>query len=180
MLPRGLLREPLASLRRAGVFVVTKTNLHPDIGKLRAQLVRLNPDALVFESAHVPRDIYFLGNPEQSFACSLLSNAHVALVSGIGDPQSFAGIVGALGAHVMYEFVFADHHQFGLADIAGIARVLKEKNIDTVLTTEKDAVRLANLAQGVLPGRWMVLRIKLKVTTREEEFCSRLRSVCSV
>lgn len=178
LLPRGILREPLSCLARADVFILTKTNLGPDIKGTADLLSRLNPTALIVESRHVPVCFYELGthkgellDPQQ------VKGKTVALVSGIGDPGSFEAVMEGLGVSIGLSFRFADHHTFSRTELETIAQRARSKNIDTVVTTEKDAARLDGLGAAM---RILVLRIALQITKNEREFFSRLLKLYSL
>src|SRR5262249_29585071 len=59
LFPRGLLREPRRSLRRAGAVVVTRRDQVDEAvrGRLREEVVRLAPSAVVAEAVHGPVEL---------------------------------------------------------------------------------------------------------------------------
>jgi len=181
MIPRGILREPISSLRRADIFVLTKTNLSKDVEAIRNYLSRINPNALIAESIHKPLGFYNLCRPdEQSDICSLEGKV-VTLFSGIGDPDSFEKIIKILGARIGLSFRFRDHHHYTREDLDKIFKSSREKKIDTIITTEKDAARLASfLPQAPCPLPVLVLCIGLVFTKEEEKFCDRLLKLYSL
>ena len=93
MLPRGILRQPLSSLRKADIFVLTKTNLAKDLNKLKAVLSKYNPKGLIIESMHLPAGFYDIKRPEELLSSDYLKGKKVALFSGIGDPDSFSKLI---------------------------------------------------------------------------------------
>ena len=113
LLPRGVLREPLSSLRRAQIFVLTKVNLEPDNQKIKGILNKINPDALIIEAIYKPAGFYKIGEP----GGNLLSpeefrGKQVTLVCGIADPQSFENLIANLGIDIGLSFKFPDHHPY--------------------------------------------------------------------
>ena len=173
LIPRGILREPLTSLKRADIFILTKTNLHPDIRDIKDFLARLNPGALIFESIHKPMGFYKIDQPDKLLNGDILKDKTVTLFSGIADPDSFENLIISLGIKVGSSFRFPDHHNYSPDDLDKIAQASKEKNIDTIVTTEKDATRLYELRATSYELKVLVLRIKLEVKN-EEGFNSRL------
>lgn len=67
--------------------------------------------------------------------------------AGIGDPEKFFRTVAAAGGHVAQRRVFGDHHAFAEDDLAELAADARAKKLELV-TTEKDAVRLATGSQA--------------------------------
>ena len=70
----------------------------------------------------------------------------VILMSGIGNPAQF--VRGARATYrVVGELRFDDHHVYRVKDLKALARLLTEHPDAMVLTTEKDAVKLAGRAK---------------------------------
>jgi len=180
MLPRGILREPLSSLKRADIFVLTKVNLSEDTERIREYLSKLNPRGLPVESIHKPLEFYNLHHPDQSHDIYGLENITVTLFSGIGDHDSFEKLIKILGIKVGLSFRFRDHHDYTNEDFKKIIGGSREKNIDTVITTEKDAARIKDILYPFSDLRILVLRIGLVITKGEEQLHDRLLKLYSV
>lgn len=174
VLPRGLLREPLSALKRTDIFLFTKVNLNPEIEKTRDLLKKINANAKIFTSIHQPIGFYLLGERKQIFELSSLQGKNAVIFSGIGDPLSFENLLLNLGVRIVTKFSFDDHYHYRQEDLEKIFRAAKEKQADTLVTTEKDAARISYLK--IDPGqiRILVLRIELKIKENEEEFGNRL------
>lgn len=180
LLPRGILREPLSSLGRADVFVLTKTDLGEGTADLEVFLRKVNPSALIVRSVHAPLGVWEYPEPAALVSLETLRGRGVALFSGIGDPGSFEKIVLRAGIRVSAHFRFGDHHPFSRDDLDAVARKAMQAGAQALMTTEKDAVRVsASLPEGFrdegLP--LFVLRIELKIVENEEGFRDRLRRV---
>jgi tetraacyldisaccharide 4'-kinase len=177
LLPRGILREPLSSLKRADIFVLTKVNLNPDTQDIKEFLKRINPKALIVEAIHNPVGFYRLGDRRDN----LLSPAEfkgkkVSLVCGIADPQSFENLISSLGIGIELSLRFPDHHNYTQNDLKEVAHKSQEKNTETIITTEKDAVRFYGLRITDYGLRVFVLRIKLEII-QYETFFNRIHSL---
>ncbi|HTY45794.1 MAG TPA: tetraacyldisaccharide 4'-kinase [Patescibacteria group bacterium] len=178
LLPRGILRQPLSDLRRADVFVLTKTDLAGDTAALVRQLRLINPGALVVLSRHAPIALRRLCGADDPVPLETLRAKAVACVCGIADPDSFEKLVLGLGARIGLSLRFPDHYAYRACDIERIMRQAQEKGIDTVVTTEKDAVRLSGKVPPA-PGavHFLALRIGLKIIADEQEFNRRLLGI---
>jgi tetraacyldisaccharide 4'-kinase len=179
LLPRGILREPLSSLKRADIFVLTKVDLSHDYLKAKNFLARLNPKALIVESIHIPLGFYRLGNDQELFRLETLKDENVTLVSGIGSPDSFEALVKSLGINVGLSLRFPDHHHYSKRDLEDIVRQSKDRSIARIVTTEKDAARFLQQEEINYGLQVFVLRIALKITKNEEGFCNRLLKLYS-
>ncbi|MDD5668766.1 MAG: tetraacyldisaccharide 4'-kinase [Candidatus Omnitrophica bacterium] len=174
MIPRGILREPVSSLRRADIFIITKVSPERKTESLRKVLSSLNPSAEIVESDHVPEAIFRFGNCEDCLSLDSLRGKSAVIFSGIGDPASFDALLTRLGLRIAKSFLFDDHHQYTREDLRHSIENARKLRADYVVTTEKDAVRLSALPEDETRGIW-VLRIKLNIHTNEEGLHRRLR-----
>jgi tetraacyldisaccharide 4'-kinase len=78
-------------------------------------------------------------------------NSRVFVVTGIARPDRFTADVTAAGWDIAGTLDFRDHHRYNARDLERIAAAAKAAASAIVLTTEKDAVRLAPLNLGDLP-----------------------------
>ena len=181
LIPRGTLREPLSSLKRADIFVLTKVGSEGDsIAKaqgLKARLGVINADAAVFTSSYIPSRLFDIAGGEE-LKLSVIENKKIALVCAIGEPESFEDTAKALGADIVLRSFFMDHHRYTENDIKRIIDECKAKEIDVVLTTEKDTPRLTHLSSLVAHHsiRLLALGIEMKIDN-EEKFFGRLYSI---
>lgn len=180
LLPRGILRESLSSLRRADVFVLTKTNLNPDVQDIKDFLSSLNLKATIFESIHKSIGFYRIDNTQELLSPDIFKGKTVTLFSGIGSPDSFENLIISLGMNIGLSFRFLDHHYYTQQDLDRIIKESQIKNIDTVITTEKDAVRLDTKSFVQSPLSIFVLCIELKIVKNEQEFHNRLLRLYSL
>jgi tetraacyldisaccharide 4'-kinase len=102
--------------------------------------------------------------------CGEAFEAHdrrVVAVAGIARPERFFAALRDLGWDVVRELVFRDHHWYTARDVEAIRRAAAEADVDLVITTEKDAVRLQSLvAQAPSPDgtvAWAVLPLELVI-----------------
>lgn len=176
LIPRGILREPLSSLKRADVFFLNKVNLAGDITRIRDLLSRVNPLALIVESSHKPIGLYRFGESKNLFSPEQMRRERIAALSGIADPGSFEALLGMSGMDIGFSFRFPDHHRFSEADLRELSRQTKAQGINKVITTEKDAARLTpELLKRSLSGLELwVFRIKLEIVKNEQGFSDRL------
>ena len=177
LFPRGILREPLSSLRRAKIFLLTKVNLNPDNQNIKKLLNKINPDALIVEAAHKPVGFYKLGiSGDNLLSPDGFRGKRVTLVCGIADPDSFENLIRNLGIDIALSFRFPDHYNYSQNDFEDIVHKSREKNIETIITTEKDAVRLKELGVRSWELGVFILRIKLEII-QYETFIKRIHSL---
>ena len=165
MLPAGFLREPLSALKRADIFVLTQVSFGQDMSGLTAKLKRINSRALIVESRHEPLGASWIDQADQLLDLEFLKGKSVAIFSGIGNPEGFQNCVCGLGIKVAKYFRFSDHHDYTQADILRITREARENNLEAIITTSKDAVKIRELK--VKGTKILVLEIKLNITKNE-------------
>jgi len=180
MIPRGILREPLSSLRRADAFILTKTNLAANTSDIKDFLNKINSKAIILESIHKPAGFYRIDNPEELLSLDILKGKTATLFSGIGDPGSFESLIKNLGLNIGSSFIFPDHYQYRKEDLDNIVKYSQDKNIEAIITTEKDAVRIYELRAKSKSLEIFVLRIELIITKDEERFYNRLLRLYSL
>jgi tetraacyldisaccharide 4'-kinase len=160
LLPRGLLREPLTALRRARAVVLTRCDqvCAEEAGRTEARLRDLAPQAVHVRCRHRVTSIQGLdGGPMGPMT---LAGQRVLLFAGIANPRAFAGTVSALGATIVGAHWWPDHHHYTARDILLLARPNLLPH-DALVTTEKDAVKLADLS-GVDTLRILVVCVDLE------------------
>jgi tetraacyldisaccharide 4'-kinase len=144
VLPRGLLREPVIGLRRAHVVVLTRCDQvsRAELTRIEARLRELAPDAVHLKCNHRVTAIERLDGTGVKGG---LDRKRVVLFAGIAHPRSFATTVASLGADVVAARWFPDHHRYTLRNLQSLVHAHRFPPHDFLVTTEKDAVKLAEL-----------------------------------
>ncbi|MCQ9208525.1 MAG: tetraacyldisaccharide 4'-kinase [Omnitrophica bacterium] len=177
LIPRGILREPLSSLSRADIFVLTKANLAgEEIESIKRELRKYNSLAPIYEAIHAPCFLRSLIS-DKKFELSIIKDRRIALVSGIADSKSFAQIISSLGSEICLNFNFSDHYQYRREDLARIEKASLAEQIKTIVTTEKDAAKLRPLLNAQrLKVEVLVLGIEVRIVKDEAKFFNFLKN----
>ncbi len=173
LLPAGLLREPISSLKRADAFVITKVNQisGKKLAEIKDEIRNYNFDALMITTKHQPGYLRELTSDKQEKIN--LKNKRVVAVSGIGNPKSFTETLTSLEAEVVKHFKFPDHYQYNTEDIMEIYTTATTEDVDMIVTTEKDAVSIetadfSEIVKGELPFK--VLGIEIEIIDSRAKF----------
>jgi tetraacyldisaccharide 4'-kinase len=169
LLPWGPLREPSDHLHRADVFILTRS----DEGAPRILTDFLKnrfPGKPVFQSRHMPQRVLF-PRSWKTYGPAFLLGKKVAAFSGIAKPAHFKETLTKLGAEVRLFKAFPDHHPFSRAQIEEM--ILLAKNLDCLITTEKDWVRIENL--GIHEDKLCYLTVTFEVFPERENFFKMVR-----
>lgn len=161
--PVGWLREPRAGARRADAIIVNKC---PD--SLEAQemetfkrcIARFSKAPVFFSSLKYDEPIAF-------------GSAHkiadtIVLVSALANNYLFGNYCATV-FQVVKHFEFPDHHFYTPEEIDSIIQWAKERGA-SIVTTEKDMVKLVEGGQSIAQSPWFYLPINIVFLEREEEF----------
>ena len=141
LLPSGPFREPLSSLSRATVVLLTVKAAPDERVEAVARAIRAQTASTVVTVDLAPASIVAVGTREET-ALKEWRGRRVMAVSGIGDPMAFQLQLEMQGL-LLTTLTFADHHEY---DAASVARMLAAAgSVSAVVCTLKDAVKLEKL-----------------------------------
>ncbi|MEE8580864.1 MAG: tetraacyldisaccharide 4'-kinase [Myxococcota bacterium] len=152
VLPRGPLREFPTVLSGADAIVVVDGPLDEPAARL---LRRHAQKARCFHARRRPVALFGL-NGGATLAPNALGGREVGMLAAVAHPEGFRRTLESLGARVVAERCFRDHHAYRAADLRDLAG-----RAEFWVTTEKDAVKI--------PPEWSidcdlrVLRIEVEV-----------------
>jgi tetraacyldisaccharide 4'-kinase len=164
MLPRGTLREPPKNLRRATHIFLTKCD-GSDNSELLQRIRRYNRTADIIECTHRPKHLKDFVTGEVR-PLEFLKGLKIGALSGIAVPESFESALAALGAEIELTQSYADHHRYSLKEIERFVRRCARRNVDAVITTEKDAVRIPRIMNPEVPILYM--RVEIEILAGQE------------
>jgi tetraacyldisaccharide 4'-kinase len=178
LLPRGLLREGLRSLRRADVVVATRTDLvsASRLAEIRTTVLRWAPKAAWVESAHAPIGIRNASG--QTLPLHHLDHQRWLPFCGLGNPEGFLQTLQRLPIELTEPRWFADHHHYTADDLQSLIQQAKPRDantrpVDGFLCTGKDLPKIGVDSLGGLP-LWAV-EIELAVRSGWEGLEDRLQ-----
>jgi tetraacyldisaccharide 4'-kinase len=146
LLPAGLLREPVDSLKRADAAVITRCDQvdEAELTQLEGKLRQVNPQMVIAKSVHAPVCAKSIDNKEINL--EELEGKKIFAFCGIGNPDAFLSTVKGLGAELVGSKVFDDHYHYTNECLADIYEQAKSLNAELILTTQKDRVSFSSLA----------------------------------
>src|SRR5882724_10039755 len=173
LLPRGTLREPPSHLARANTIFITKSD--GNTTELRRRIGQFNANAGIIECVHHP--LYF----EDVFTgerhdLEWIKSRKIASLSGIAQPGSFEQSLVKLTGELVYSKRFADHHRFTQQEVLNAINRSKKRQADTIITTQKDAVRFPKIDRRDLPIYFM--RVEIKILSGASDFQDCVRKIC--
>jgi len=142
MLPAGLLREPVTSLKRAGAVVITRCDQisEAQLSGLEEELRTINPDMVIAKSIHAAVSARMTDDEE--IDVGLLKNKKIFAFCGIGNPGAFLNTIETLGSELVGSKVYDDHHHYTDTCLADIREQAQKVGADLALTTQKDWTKI--------------------------------------
>jgi tetraacyldisaccharide 4'-kinase len=165
LLPRGELREPAESLRRADCIVLTRAD---KAGPPPGEIARI-ADASgipVFRAAHRFKEM--IRPDRNTLLPSDLRSKKVCAFCGIAKPASFKKLLLDAEAQILSFMDFPDHYVYNRNDLEAIQKHFSAQNTDYWITTEKDAMRLGD-HPDFLKNIW-VLRMEMEIQPSTPSF----------
>lgn len=173
LLPRGLLREPVANLARAHVVALSRADAVSAERReeLRGTVQKLAPQAAWLELVHQP--VALIEHTGQSEPLSEWQSKKIAAFAGIGNPSGFEHTLATCGLNVAAFRALADHQEYTPAVVESLVAWLSStKEIEAAICTHKDLVKLPQATLGDVQLR--ALQIALQITRGEQELTTLL------
>jgi tetraacyldisaccharide 4'-kinase len=161
MLPAGRLRDCRSSLYRADIIVVAKcpANISQDEKQKYAYRLRKYHKPLYFSCFEYGKAYSLSASGKSAF-----DSSNLLAISGIANPAVFFGQIEKQYPEALIECrAFPDHHVFSEKDIRNI---LKKAESHTIVTTEKDSVRLISHfceTKEQIPANIYCIPIRVKI-----------------
>lgn len=171
LLPVGRLREGRRNVNRADIIVVTKCP--QDLSEKEENIYRTKIAAYLTTK----KPIYFAGlkygEPYPLGKSTANGSDNFILVTGIVDPEPIRLALEAKGKNVLQILAFPDHHIYKAKDMEKVKEIYNKHSANTVtiLTTEKDAVKLKDerLLELIKDIPVFVLPVEIEMVLNEEE-----------
>ncbi len=147
LLPRGLLREPIGSLRRADLVILTRCDAVESVAldRMKAEIEEAKPGIPILRSNHRPTSLLLYPNREIPIA-----PANVAAVSAIGNPRAFEQALAKCRMKVVDHQRLPDHDPYSdqtVRELTQWVQMLGDK-VERVVCTHKDLVKLQTTDLG--------------------------------
>lgn len=148
LLPAGILRESLESLKRADAVVITRANLVEDLSEIKEKVLQINPGCKIFVSKNQFKRLInlkeFLSVNQQN-PTSKIHNLNSMAFCALGNSDNFFNQLRNEKFNLMATKSFPDHHFYTQSEIRSLEKEAIEKGAEVLLTTAKDAVKLIHL-----------------------------------
>ena len=161
LFPTGNLREPLNSVKRADAVIVNRKfsaveNIPEDLrGYFEGKKIFVaNYKAIGF--VDIKRKV--------DHSLDEFVGQKSLVVSGIANPQSLLNVLNQNGVNTENRLVFRDHKNYSINEIQSIRKKFYNTNSHSVITTQKDAVKLVRFSKEFDDIDIFYLKIKIEMS----------------
>lgn len=167
VVPAGRLREPIEAAARASMIVITRADQAAEVERVIRRLREVSPPLadpaqMMFQVEGLISVTTTLQHPVQ-----WCFGKTAVLCSAIGHAASFHAMAEALNLRILDKVVYPDHHDYTKEDVERVRSKASETKADLIVTTEKDAVKLALLLDQADTG-WWALRLRAEITVGDD------------
>ncbi len=172
-LPVGRLREPLSAAARASAVLLTRVDREQAGDQIWRRLLRACPTLPPPVCVGFPaEDFRRVGRDEQR-PLEAFHGRSAVVFSGIGNAGSFHALVAKLGITVIETLAFPDHVHYTHAMMETIRARAAAGSVDLLVTTEKDADKVAPFLNAA-DDCWAV-RLRTQIISGQERLERLLR-----
>ena len=161
LIPRGKLREQNDSISRSTAIILSNSD--------RATITESDLSIIKQYASNKPiltigyRIKEFTGlNTKRVLEINKIKDLKVLAICGIGNPESFIELLKLQGINVTSSLIYPDHYNYEYKDMQEMVKEASKQNIEDIITTEKDGVKLEELCQAAPVNFW---NTKLEVIT---------------
>jgi tetraacyldisaccharide 4'-kinase len=173
LLPMGVMREPFSAIERADIIVVNRKFSAKE--ELSDSLLKKLGDKKVYFGYYHAEGIYDV-KTHKRYSINEFAGQKSLVVCGIARPYSFLRVLENNSIDIKNKLLFGDHKHYTTKEIQSIRKTFYEANTHSVLTTQKDAVKLNSFSRELDDIDIFYLKIELKIEN-EDDFRKSLLNV---
>ncbi len=164
LIPLGIMREGFKSLKRADALIINR-KFCKDIDQSLVKSLRKYQKP-VFTAYY--RAISFVDMTRKTeYSLEEFNGQESLVISGIANPTSFLSVLKEVGVNTENKIIFRDHKNYTLREVQRIRKEFYQTNSHSVVTTEKDAVKLLRFAKEFDDIDIFYLKIALSIDDEE-------------
>jgi tetraacyldisaccharide 4'-kinase len=165
LLPSGQMREPFNAIKRADLVIVNRK--FSEKKPIPEQLKKFFENVTLFHAFYKATEIVDVKTNE-TFTLPEFQGQKSLVVSGIARPFSFIKILEENNIDVRHRLLFPDHKYYTEKEVQKIRKEFYETNSYSVLTTQKDAVKLSQYSRELDDIDIYFLKIEIDFEEKEK------------
>ena len=164
LLPTGIMREPFTAIKRADAVIINRKFMEKK--NIPDELNKYFEGKKIFTGFYKAISFFDL---KQNTELNLeeFQGQKSLVVSGIATPFSFLNILRQTKVDTQNKLIFKDHKKYTYTDVQRIRQLFYSTNSHSVVTTEKDAVKLTKFALEMDDIDIYYLKIKFSLDDEE-------------
>ena len=144
LLPTGVMREPLSSIDRADAIIINRK--FTEKKDTPAEFNQYFRKKKIFTGYYKAISFFDLKHNTE-LSLEEFQGQKSLVVSGIAAPVSFLNVLKQNKVDTQNKLIFKDHKKYNYDDIQRIRQLFYSTNSHSVVTTEKDAVKLTKFSR---------------------------------
>jgi len=165
LLPTGNLREPLSSIKRADAVILNRK--FSGKKEIPSKVKKYFEGKKIFTAFYQAIGFADIKN-RTKYELEEFHGQKSLIVSGVANPFSFLNILRQVHVNTDNRLIFKDHKDYSLKEIQLIRKKFYSTNSHSVVTTEKDAVKLTRFSKELDDIDIFFLKIELKIDDEEK------------
>lgn len=165
LLPTGIMREPFDSIKRADAVIINRK--FSDKKEIPARLKKYFAGKRIFHGYY--KAIGFVDvKKKNEYKIEDFEGQKGLVVSGIANPFSFINVLKKTNVDTQNQIIFRDHKNYTVKEIQRIRKEFYSTNSHSVVTTQKDAVKLSKYSKELDDIDIFYLKIELGIDEEAE------------
>lgn len=144
LLPTGIMREPFSSIKRANVVIINRKFM--EMKAIPENRKKYFEGKKIFTGYYKALCFFDIKNKTE-LGLEEFHGQKSLVVSGIATPFSFLNILRQTKVDTQNKLIFKDHKRYNYDDVQRIRQLFYSTNSHSVVTTEKDAVKLTRFSR---------------------------------
>lgn len=165
LIPLGVMRESFESIQRADIVIINRK--FSEKNEILEKLRKYFAEKPVFTAYYSAQGIFDV-KTHHYFNLSEFQGQKSLVVCGIARPHSFLNVLENNHIDITNKMIFTDHKKYSCKEVHDIRKKFYETNSYSVLTTQKDAVKLTNYSKELDDIDIYYLKIELKIDEQEK------------
>lgn len=164
LLPTGVMREPLSSVKRTDAVIINRKFMEKK--EIPNEFNQYFHGKKIFTGYYKAISFFDLKHNTE-LSLEDFQGQKSLVVSGIATPFSFLNVLRQTKVDTQNKLIFKDHKKYSYDDIQRIRQLFYSTNSHSVVTTEKDAVKLTKFSREMDDIDIYYLKIKFVLDDEE-------------
>lgn len=165
LFPLGRMREPFSAIDRADIVIINRK--FTEKVEIPKNILKLFEDKKLFYGYYESSGLYDVKN-HHYFELDEFDGEKSLVVCGIARPYSFLRVLETNNVDISNKILFKDHKEYKLKEVNLIRKKFYETNSNSVVTTQKDFVKLKSFSKELDDIDIYYLKIDMEIENKNE------------